>query len=215
MAMSEEEWRRSSETNPMFAAMEPPTEARLAAFNLACCRRIRHLITDDITRQALDALEGAADQATIPAALALAANQVEASSEYFNPASPLYDPSRNSNAAKAVGHAVCRSLPPGSFYFATDATNNSRLVALYCQWAVGWAADPDSDADAADPYGTNDDAEPGRMWVRERAQQAEASAQCDLIRGLFDRCAEPGHSQDAEPLSWPPNLNQNDDPATG
>ena len=80
MAMSEDEWRRCNETNPMFAAMELPTEAQLAAFNLTCCRRIRLLITDDITCQALDALEGAADHATIPAELALAANQVNASS---------------------------------------------------------------------------------------------------------------------------------------
>src|SRR6185503_16837369 len=43
VAMSEEEWLRCVETNPMFAAMEPPTEGQLAAFNLACCRRIRHL----------------------------------------------------------------------------------------------------------------------------------------------------------------------------
>ena len=97
----------------MFAAMELPAEVQLAAFNLACCRRIRHLITDDITLQALEALEEAADHATIAADLALAANQVGASSVYFNPASPLYDPSRNSSATRAVGHAVCRSLPPG------------------------------------------------------------------------------------------------------
>jgi hypothetical protein len=122
----------------MFAAMEPPTEAQLGAFNLACCRRIRHLITDDITIRALDALETTADHAMIQPELALAANQVE-SSAYFDPTSPLFDPKRNSNAAKAVGHAVCRSLPPGSFHYATDAVDNSRLVALYCQWAVGWA----------------------------------------------------------------------------
>lgn len=182
MTMSEDEWRRCTETNPMFAAMEPPIEKQLAAFNLACCLRIRHLITDDITREALDALEGAADHATIPAAVALAANQVGASSEYFNTASPLCDPSRNYNAAKAVGHAVCRSLPPGSFHYWTDAADNARLVGLYCQWAVGRAADPDCGADPDDTY---DDAESGSLWLRQYAQQAEASAQCDLIRTLF------------------------------
>jgi hypothetical protein len=202
VAMSEEEWRRCSETNPLFAAMEPPTEAQLAAFNLACCRRIRHLITDDITLQALDALEGA-DDATIPAELALAANQVEASSAYFDPASPLFDPSRNSNAAKAVGHAVCRSLPPGSFHYWKDALDNARLVALYSQWAVGHAADPDRDADAEDPYGTNDEAEPGLTWLRQCVQKAEASAQCGLIRTLFARRVESGYSQEAEPTAAP------------
>lgn len=160
MAMSQEEWLRCIETNPMFAAMEPPSEEQLAAFNLACCCRIRHLITDDIAVQALDSLGSAEGHATIPAELALAANQVEASSAYFNPSSPLYDPTRNSNAARAVGHAVCRSLPPGSLHYWKDAVDNARLVALYCQWAVGRAADPDRDTDAADYYGTNDD-EPG------------------------------------------------------
>lgn len=198
MAMSEEEWLQCSETNPMFAAMEPPSEELLAAFNLACCRHIRHLITDEITVQALDALESAGDHATIPAELALAANQVEATSAYFNPSPPLHDPSRNSNAAKAVGHAVCRSLPPGSFHYWKDAVDNARLVALYCQWAVGRAADPDRDADAEDYHGTND-AEPGLLWLRQRATQAEASAQCDLIRTLFTRRVEPVSSQDAEP----------------
>ena len=194
MAMSEEEWLRCSETNPMFAAIEQPSEAMLTAFNLACCRRVRGLITDNVLHQALDALEYVAGQCTVPADLALVANQVDTSSR---------DPSCNPNVSMAVGHAVCRFLPPGSFHYWTDAVDNARLVALYCQWAVGRAADPDPDADAADPYGTNDDAEPGLMWVRERAQQAEASAQCDLIRGLFSRCAEPGHSQDAEPGAAP------------
>jgi hypothetical protein len=196
--MSAEEWRRCSETNPMFAAMEPPTEAQLAAFNLACCRRIRHLISDDITRQALDALEVAGDHSTIPADLALAANQVEASSASFNPASPLRDPSRNSNAVKAVGHAVSRSLPPGSLHYWKDATDNARLVALYCQWAVGRAADPDREADDADPYCNDDDAEPGLMWLRQRAEQVEASAQCDFIRTLFTLRVEPVSNQDTE-----------------
>jgi hypothetical protein len=198
VAMSEEEWLRCSETNPMFAAMEPPSEKQLAAFNLACCRRIRYLITDDIIRQALDALESGADHTTIPAELALAANQVEASSAYFNPASPLFDPSRNSNAAKAVGHAVCRSLPPGSFHYWNDAVDNARLVALYCQWAMGRAADPDRDADAEEYYGTNEEAEPGLKWLKQRAEQAEASAQCDLIRTLFTRQIEPVSRHDAE-----------------
>lgn len=203
MAMSEEDWDRCGETNPMFAAMESPSEERLGAFNHACCRRIRHLITDAITAQALDALDGAADHATIPADLALAANQVEASSAYFDPASPLFDPSRNSNAAKAVGHAVCRSLPPGSFHYWKDAVDNARLVAVYCQWAAGRAADPDPDADAEDYFGTNDEAEPGLMWVREHAEQAEASAQCDLIRSLFARRVEPVSSQVAVPGAAP------------
>jgi hypothetical protein len=184
MVMSEEEWDRCKETNPMFAAMSPPTEEQLAAFNLACCRRIRNLITDAITGQALDALECAPGHGTIPVELAHAANQVEATSEYFNPASPLFNPSRNTNAAKAIGHAVCRSLPPGSLHYCADALENARLVALYCQWAVGRAADPDHDADAEDYYGTKN-TEPGLLWLRERAQQAEASAQCDLIRTLF------------------------------
>jgi hypothetical protein len=188
--MSEEEWLRCSDTNPMFTAMESSSNEQLAVFNLACCRRIRHLITDDITRQALDALESAADHATVPAELAEAANQVGATSAYFNPASPLFDPSRNTNAAKAVGHAVCGSLLPGSLHYRADALNNARLVALYCQWAVGRAADPDPDADAEDYYGANHDAEPGLMWLRQRAEHAEAAAQCDLIRSLFTRRVE-------------------------
>jgi hypothetical protein len=64
--------------------------------------------------------------------------------------------------------------------------DNSRLVALYCQWAVGRAASPDRDVDAED----NDDTEPGLMWLRHRATQAEASAQCDLIRTVFSRRVE-------------------------
>ena len=198
MAMSEEEWLGCSETNPMFAAMEPSSEERLSTFNLACCLRIRHLITDDITLQALDALESAEDHATIPADLAESANQVDGTSAYFNPAAPLFNPLRNSSAAKAVGHAVCRWLPPGSMHYWTDALDNARLVALKCQWAVSWAADPDIDADAEDYYGTKD-TEPGLSWLRESARQAEATAQCDLIRTLFTRRAEAVSSQYAEP----------------
>jgi hypothetical protein len=174
--MSEEEWLRCSNTNAMFAEMEPPSNEQLSAFNLACCQRIRNLITDDVTLQALDALENASDHATVRAELALAANQ--------------FDPSRNFNAAKAIGQAVCRSLPPGSFHYWPDGLDNARLIALYCQWGVAWAADPDTDADAEDYYGTDDKAEPGLLWLRDRAQQAEASAQCDLIRHLFVRRIE-------------------------
>ena len=196
--MSEEEWLRCAETNPMFAAMEPPAEEQLAAFNLECCRRIRHLITDDVSLRALDALESSPENTTVPVALALAAQEVTL---WWSPSSPLHDPSRNGNAAQAIGHAVCRSTPPGSFHYWKDAWDNARLVALYCQWAVSRAADPDRDADDADPYGADDNAEPGLMWLRQRAQQAEASAQCDLIRTLFTRRVEPLSSQDAEPLS--------------
>jgi hypothetical protein len=188
MAMAEDEWLRSVDTNAMFAAMEPPTEAQLAAFNLECCRRIRPLITDDVTRRALEALAGAADHVRIPADLARAA--IGATSAYHAPASPLFDPARNLNAAKAVGHAVCRSLPPGSFDYWTDAVDNARLVALYCQWAVGHAADPDTQANAEEPCEANDDAEPGLLWLRQRAERAEAAAQCDLIRSLFTRRVE-------------------------
>jgi hypothetical protein len=187
--MSEEEWLRCSETNPMFAATEPPAEVQLATFNLACCRRIRHLITDDVVLRALEALEISPGHTTVPAELALEA--LEVTSGGLSPTSPLYNPARNWSAVKAVGHAVCRSLPPGSLQYWSDARENARMVALYCQWAVGWAADPDSDADAEDPYGDLDNADPGLMYLRRTAQQAEASAQCDLIRRLFKRAAEP------------------------
>ncbi len=83
-----------------------------------------------------------------------------------------------------LGNAVCRSLPPGSFHYWPDSLDNARLVAFYCQCAVGRAADVDPDADAADYYGTKDELEPGLKWLRERARQSEASAQCDLIRAL-------------------------------
>ncbi len=194
MAMSEEEWLQCSKTNPMLAAMEPPSEERLAEFNLACCRRIRHFLTDDITLQALEALELAGDQATAPAELAQAVNELAWT--YIAPSSPLYDPSRNTAAAQAVGLAVCRSLPPGSFHYWSDAVDCSRLVAVYCQSAVGWAADPDRDADAEDYEGADDGAEPGLTWIRQRAEQAEASIHCDLIRSLFTRRIEPGSSCD-------------------
>ena len=47
----------------------------------------------------------------------------------------------------AVGHAVCRSLAPGSFHYWRDAFRTMhRLVALYCQWAVGRAAEPGTEA---------------------------------------------------------------------
>jgi hypothetical protein len=165
----------------MFAAMESPSEEQLAAFNLACCRRIRHLITDDITLEALDALETADDHVTVSRELALAANQVCSTSAYFDPSSPLFNPSRNKSAAKAVGHAVCRSLFRDSLQFWRDALDNARLVALNRQWAVGWAVDSDHDADSTD------ETEPGISWLRQRAEQAEASAQCELIRSLFVR----------------------------
>ncbi|HYV39027.1 MAG TPA: hypothetical protein VE988_25300 [Gemmataceae bacterium] len=176
--MAEEEWLESCATNTLFAAMEQPSEAQLAEFNLACCRRIRHLITDDITMQALEALERAADHATIPAELALAANQVEST----------FGPAQNESVAKAIGHAVCRCLPPGSFYYETDAVENARLVALYCQWAVGHAAEPAANDEGFDEE--VDAAELGQTWLRQRAEQTEADAQCDLIRHLFTRRAD-------------------------
>jgi len=188
--MSDEEWLSCSETNSMFAAISPPSEQQLAAFNLACCRRIRRLITDDVMFKALDALEMASDNATVPPEIAIAALEVDATSAYFNPTSPLFDPSRNSNAARAVGHAVCRSLPPGSFHYWKDSLDNARIVALYCQNAVGEVADVDPEADAEDYYGTKDEAEPGLKWIRGCARQSEAYAQCDLIRSLFTRRVE-------------------------
>lgn len=195
MAMSADEWLRCGATNPMFVTMEPPSDAQLAAFNLACCRRIRHLITDDITLHALEALENAADQATIPAELAIASNEVPF--RFYPPTSPMYNLSRSFDAAKAVGHAVCRSTPPGSFHYWKDAMDNARLVALYCQWAVGRAADTGTDDEGCDEEA--DAADVGIGWIRKRAEQTEAAAQCDLIRTLFTRRIEPVSSQDAEP----------------
>lgn len=193
--MSEEEWLTCSSTNAMFAAMELPSDEQLAALNLACCLRIRNLITDDITTRALDALENSPDHAMVPAELALAAQEV--TSGWFNPTSPLFNPSRNWNAAKAVGHAVCRSLPLESFHYWKDGVDNARLVALYCQWAVGRAADPGMDDERLDEEA--DEADLGIGWLRKRAEQAEAFAQCDLIRGTFSRRAEPAPGLAAKP----------------
>jgi hypothetical protein len=186
VAMSEELWRHCSEINPMFAAMEPTTEAQLALFNLECCRRIRQLITDDILLQALDALAQSTDHLTISAELALAVNQAT-----MWTTKDAISRLANADAASAVGHAVCRSLPPGSFHYWKDPVDNARLVALKCQWAVGKAADPHNEADDEDPYGENSDAEPGLNWLRQRAQRAEAAAQCDIFRSLFTRRIEP------------------------
>jgi hypothetical protein len=197
--MSEEEWLQCSETNPMFAAMEPPSEAQLAAFNLGCCRRIRHLITDDVSLRALDALESSPEHTTVPAELALAAQEV--TSGWFSPSSPLYDPSRNWNAAKAIGHAVCRSLAPGSFHYWKDGIDNARLVALYCQWAVGRAADPSTDDEGCEEEA--DEAGVGIGWIRAQAEQAEASAQCGMIRGIFTRSVQHAPSSAAEPCAAP------------
>jgi hypothetical protein len=186
VAMSEEEWLRCGETNPMFVAMELPSEQQLAEFNLACCRRIRKLITDDVTLQALDALENAPDHATVPAELAIAANGVPFG--YYPPTSPLYNPSRSFNAAKAVAHAVCRSLPPGSFHYWTDGLENARLVALYCMWAVGREAEAGSEDEGCDEAA--DEAEIGVGWLRGRAEQIESAALCDLIRRFFTQRTE-------------------------
>lgn len=179
MGMSEEEWLRCSETNAMFAVIEQPSESQLAAFNLACCRRVRGLISDDVLHQALDALECAEEPNTVPVELALAANQVGASSR---------DPSCNPNVVRAVGHAVCRSLPPGSFHHWKDGVDNARLVALYCMWAVGRSAVPPSGEECSDEE--PEQSVSGAMWLRKRAEQAEASAQCNLIRSLFSRKVE-------------------------
>lgn len=46
--MSEEEWRLCSDMNAMFVTIERPSDEQPTAFNLACCRRIRGLISDDI-----------------------------------------------------------------------------------------------------------------------------------------------------------------------
>lgn len=182
MAMSEQEWLQCSDTNLMFATIALPSEAELAAFNLAICNRIRNLISDEISLKALDALERSSDHITVPAELALAAQEI---SGYFSPASPFFNPSRNWNAARAIAHAVCRSLTPGSFHYWADGVDNARLVALYCQWAAGSVADPGADEPQFDA--NSDEADLGSGWLRKRAEKAEASAQCDLIRGMFSR----------------------------
>ena len=112
---------------------------------------------------------------TIPAELTNSgANEVDGSTAYFDPTSPLFDPSRNLNAARAIGHAVCRSLPPGSFHYWPDSLDNARLVAFYCQCAVGRAAD-DPDADAADYYGTKDE-------LKNQSQMAQGAS--STVRGV-------------------------------
>ena len=175
MALSEEEWLACSSTNALFAALESPSDVRLSEFNFACCRRIRWLIDDDVTLRAIAAMENAPDHATIPIEHAGAVIQFATTPHYHDPASPRCDPSRDSNAAMAVGLAVCRSLPPGSSFHWKDRLDISRLVAMYCQWAVGRRVD----------IGASGEAEIGVSPVNDRTQQAEASAQCDLIRSLF------------------------------
>jgi hypothetical protein len=170
----------------MFAAMEAPSVVQLVAFNVASCSRIRHLITDDALLEALDALEHAPGH-VVPHKLALAAIELVSAGL---PSSRKYDPKRNWNAVMAVAHAVAACLPPGNLHYSSDGRENARLLAVYCQFAAGLAADPDADADADDPYGTNDDVESGLMYLRRTAQQGEAAAQCDLIRALFTRAAD-------------------------
>jgi hypothetical protein len=186
--MTEEEWLKCNETNLMFAAMETPSDEKLTLFNLSCCLRIRHLISDDVTLRTLDALERAENCSAVPAELALAANEVGTSSEYFNPSSPLYNPIRNISASKAVGHAVRRFLPMDSFYYSSDAVDNSKMVALYCQIAAEDAADPDRDVDSTSREAFSED-DVGRLWLKQRARAAEKSAQCEFIRTLFTRRA--------------------------
>ena len=156
-----------------------PSAQQLSAFNVECCRRIRELIFDAATHEALDGLEKSSDRATVPAELALRANRVGATSADL-------DEPRNFSAAKAVAHAVCRCLPPDSDYYWTDPVDNSRLVAFYCQWAVAHAADPADEEERCDEECTP------LSWLADRARTAEASAQCDIIRKLFTRRAEPG-----------------------
>ncbi len=137
MALSEEEWLACSSTNALFAALESPSDVRLSEFNFACCRRIRWLIDDDVTLRAIAAMENAPDHATIPIEHAVAVIQFATTPHYHDPASPRCDPSRDSNAAMAVGLAVCRSLPPGNSFHWKYRLDISRLVSMYCQWAVG------------------------------------------------------------------------------
>jgi len=164
----------------MFRAMGPASEERLALFNLLCCRRIRELISDEATLQALDALENAPEHLTVPVGIALNAVRIVTTAPY--------DPSRNAAAAMAVAFAVCRSLPADHLRYCSDAVENARETALNCQWAVGWSADPATSGEDCEDEGA--ERELGHSWLRERAEKAEESAQCELFRQLFSRRVE-------------------------
>jgi hypothetical protein len=168
--MTEIEWAKANRYNRILTAIAPPTESQLAAFNLACCRRIRHLIDNEATLAAMDALEASADDGKIRPDLALAANHVS---------NPIGVRAEAMYARKAIAHAVCRSLPVKHFCYCSDQVDNSRLVAFYTVSAVEHEADSGHDCDH--------DADSGLIWIRSIAETEESAAICDLVRAIFER----------------------------
>ena len=59
--MTEQEWLDSTESGKMLAVVRARLDPRLRRFAVECCRRIRHLIADEVFHAAADAGEAFAD----------------------------------------------------------------------------------------------------------------------------------------------------------
>lgn len=171
--MTDSDWAVCNNVNKMFGSIITPTDDRLAEFNLSCCNRIRRLIDNDASLEAVNAL---GSRPADPDSL------MEVAQAACGVANPIGIPTMAMYARKAVAHAVRCFLPEDHRDYCDDGLENSRLVALYSVWAVTHEADEPSNKDE-----DGSDVEPGTAWIWQQAEQKESMAVCDLIRTYFQR----------------------------
>lgn len=159
--MTEAEWLASGNPEAMlgFLRFEAPAR-KLRLFACACCRRIWPLLTDPDSRHAVEVSERYADGRAGPRDLGGALTLAAPARGGDASVAAYWAGSRN--PAETVGNASAAAIEA----VAVEATREARA-------GIAAAADPRAAADAL-------------LAALDRARAAEARAQADLLRDLFN-----------------------------
>jgi hypothetical protein len=185
--MTEAEWAACQDPGPMLKVLhEKATDRKRRLFAVACCRRIWHLLTDQRSRNAVDAAELHADcpgKTDLAAAEHAAARVTTAIDEAWWQA----------GVDEIRGIGICVTFIERPVAFAAWAAEcaaktavSARSVADKAACAVAWETGVESSEDS----------------VFRAAYRTAAKEQCDLLRDVFGPLAFRPFAIDPSVLAW-------------